>query len=60
MFSLQGVYIVDINYTETARKFFGASFFYGEYLMKINVMTKNANVLGFLLKQLITKRKHKN
>ncbi|KPI92750.1 hypothetical protein RR46_13971, partial [Papilio xuthus] len=54
----QGDFRSLVNFTDVAYKFFGKSFFYGEYILKITVMSKKGNILCITLNQIFEKKKN--
>ncbi|CAK1600867.1 unnamed protein product [Parnassius mnemosyne] len=53
----QGNYYSMVNFTELSYMFFGSSFFYGEYKMKVIILSKNGNIVCLIMNSIFNKRK---
>ncbi|XP_050550438.1 uncharacterized protein LOC118267885 [Spodoptera frugiperda] len=51
-----GEYIYKSNYTDISYKFFGSSFFYGDYSFKMNAMAKQGNIMCLQINAVFTKK----
>uniref|UniRef100_A0A2A4IWN2 MD-2-related lipid-recognition domain-containing protein n=1 Tax=Heliothis virescens TaxID=7102 RepID=A0A2A4IWN2_HELVI len=51
-----GEYNYKSNYTDIAYKFFGSSFFYGDFSFKMNAISKQGNIMCIQLNALFSKK----
>jgi hypothetical protein len=54
-FLFQGKYILDLNTTDIVRKFHGNSYYYGNFLYKITILSKNHNIICITFGAVVTR-----
>ncbi|XP_072949822.1 uncharacterized protein [Epargyreus clarus] len=52
----KGTYITELNFTEIIQKHLGTSFFYGEFVFKVLVLSKKGNIICLMFNPIFKKK----